>query len=157
VSRQIWSAHTSSSALARARLAAGLTQQQLADKAHVHQVSVSKAERGRRIMFPTAEAIATALGYTVAELWPTLARAVKAGRLLDTVIPAKQAITPNVAMKRRGLRLAYSVDSTRVKHRHRPPICCGAQWCRCAVLDDPETYPIFGDPNLIEFVASGGV
>ncbi len=144
------------STLGRARVDAGLTQQELAEKAGVHQTVVSRAERGGKLLAGTAEQIAQALGRTLRDFWPTLANAVEEGRLLDTVIPVDDAVTEVVAGKRRGLRLAYSAGGRIVRHRHRPPICCGAQWCRCVDLEDPETYPVFGDPKLIE-IAAGGV
>jgi len=153
------SSHSSGSALARARIAAGLTQAELADKAHVSRPTIGWIESGRtkRPRLGTATPIALALGLTIADLWPTLAKAIKRGRLLDTVIPIETAVAKNRASYRHGMRLAYSdpEGGVRVRHTHRPPFCCGETWCRCVVLDEPETYPIFGDPSLIEFAAGG--
>lgn len=151
------SAFSSGSALARARLAAGLTQRQLADVAHISKGTICGLEAGltKRPRYGTIEPLAKALGLTVADLWPTLAKAVKKGRLLDTVIPIETA----VKVRRRrgptkyGLHIAYEDPDGghRRPHVHRPPICCGATWCRCVDMADPETYPVFGDPRLIEF------
>lgn len=151
------SCYTSGSALARARIAAGLTQQQLADRAKVSQAAVGFLETGHTIRphWATAEAITTALGMTVADLWPTLAKAVKRGRLLDTVIPIEKAVRHSRGVRHHGMRLAYSdpEGGTRVRHSHRPPICCGCMFCRIVDLNDPETYRVIAEPVLI---AAGG-
>jgi len=151
-------AHSSGSALARARVAAGLTQADLAQRANVSKATIGWIESGRskRPRFGTATSIALALGLTIADLWPTLAKAVKKGRLLDTVIPIEQAMNDPVASARRGLHLAYrDLGGVRmVRHRHRPPICCGCMFCRVVDLNDPETYRVIAEPTLI---AAGGV
>lgn len=152
------SAHSSGSALARARVAAGLTQAELAAKAQVAKGTISWLESGRskRPRLGTASPIALALGLTIADLWPTLAKAIKQGRFLDTVIPIEKAVRKS-ASHSHGLRLVFEQPEggRRVHHRHRPPLCCGETWCRCVAIDDPATYPIFGDPKLIEFAAGG--
>lgn len=144
----------------RARELRGWTQQQLADNSGLTVTTVCATETGRsKPRFATAEAIAESLGRAVRDFWPLLADAIEQGRLLGTVIPLEQA----ARVRRRhshshGLKLVYEapVGGRIVRHRHRPPICCGANWCRCVDVDDPATYPIFGDPKLIEF-AEGGV
>lgn len=121
------------------------------------QTMIAQYESGKtRPRYERAERIAAALGHTVQDFWPTLERAVRKGRLLDTVIPAKRAI--RTAAQPTNLRLVHDseIQAMRVRHTHRPPLCCGAHWCRCVTLDEPETYPVFGDPTQIEFVASGG-
>jgi transcriptional regulator with XRE-family HTH domain len=150
------SSHSSSSTLARARIAAGLTQQQLGDLASTPQAVIAQYESGKsRPKFPRAEAIASVLNRTVRDFWPLLADAVEEGRLLDTVIPFAPAA--KVIRERRGYRLAHEdpEGGQRRPHVHRPPLCCGQHWCRCVELEDPATYPVFGDPGLIEFVAEG--
>ena len=155
--RPISSAYSSSSALARARIASGLTQRELADRAGLSVFTVHRAETGeRRPSYRTADKISAILGAEVKDFWPTLERAVKAGRLLDTVIPAETAFTPVAKAKRRS-RLGYErpEGGSRAEHRHRPPICCGKAWCRCVDLSKPETFRSFGDPRLIEFAVGG--
>ena len=153
------SAFSSGSALALARHAAGITQKQLAERACVSSFTISALETGRtkQPLLRVAAPVALALGLTIADLWPTLASALKRGRLLDTVIAMEEAVK-RAATPGQKLRLVYSDphDGHRVKHVHRPPICCGGVWCRCVDLSKPETYPIFGDPKLIE-IAAGGV
>lgn len=152
------SAHSSGSVLARARVAAGLTQQELAERSGVSKGTLSNLESGhsKRPRLGTASPIAFALGLTIHDLWPTLAKALKAGRLLDTAIAIEDAVNAPLATKRRGLRLAYSdpEGGTRVRHHHRPPICCGCLFCRVVDLNDPETYRVIAEPTLI---AAGGV
>jgi len=150
--------HSSGSALARARVAAGFTQQQLADKARVSKGTLCNLESGhsKRPRLKTASPIALALGLTIADLWPTLAKAIKKGRLLDTVIPIEQAVRHSIGTRHHGMRLAYSDPDggTLVRHEHRPPICCGCMFCRVVDLNDPETYRVIAEPTLI---AAGGV
>lgn len=152
------SAHSSGSALARARVAMGLTQQQLADRAKVNKATLGNLESGasRRPRLSTAAPIALALGLTIADLWPTLAKAVKKGRFLDTVIPIEKAVRRRSGPRVNGMRLAYSdpEGGTIVRHHHRPPICCGCMFCRVVDLNDPETYRVIAEPTLI---AAGGV
>lgn len=136
----------------------GLTQRELAAEAGCSAWTLARLEHGDVTpLYATADQIADALGVEVATLWPTLARDVeKRGRLLDTVIPITRAVKKR-ATNAHGMRMAYADPDggTKVHHRHRPPICCGANWCRCVDLANPETYPIFGDPSLIEFAAGG--
>jgi len=152
------SAHSSGSTLARARVAAGFTQQELADRCGVSSKTIGGLESGttQRPRVKTASPIAFALGLTIADLWPTLAKAVKRGRLLDTVIPIEQAVRRGRGPSTYGLSLAYSDASggILVRHHHRPPICCGCVFCRVVDLNDPETYRVIAEPTLI---AAGGV
>jgi len=150
------SAKSSGSALARARVAAGLTQVELADAAGVTQFTVSNLEHGGKPLFETADRIARVLGRTVREFWPLLVDAIDAGRLLDTAIPLVQARRARGSSRHHGLRIAYSDPDggVRVRHHHRPPICCGCMFCRVVDLNYPETYRVIGEPTLI---AAGGV
>jgi len=138
-------------------VAAGFTQTQLADKARISKAQVCNLESGRtkRPYLSTASPIALALGLTIADLWPTLAKAVKKGRLLDTVIPIGRAVRQRSGPRINGMRLAYGAPegATLVRHSHRPPICCGCMFCRVVDLNDPETYRVIGEPVLI---AAGG-
>jgi hypothetical protein len=97
-----------------------------------------------------------ALGLTIADLWPTLARAIKKGRLLDTVVPIEEAVRHPHGTRHHGLRLAYSDPDggIRMRHHHRPPLCCGCMFCRVVDLNDPETYRVIAEPTLI---SAGGV
>jgi transcriptional regulator with XRE-family HTH domain len=137
-------------------VAAGFTQTQLADKARISKAQVCNLESGRtkRPYLSTASPIALALGLTIADLWPTLAKAVRKGRLLDTAIPIAQAVKPK-AVDRHGMTLVYdsATAPARANHSHRPPICCGCMFCRVVDLNDPETYRVIGEPTLI---AAGG-
>jgi DNA-binding XRE family transcriptional regulator len=136
---------------------AGLTQRQLADRAGVCLATIHGLEAGRKgsPRLKTAQSVAYAVGTVVAELWPTLAKAMASGRLLDTVIPFNRAVKARAAGPR-GLKLVYRdvEGGTPVHHLHRPPICCGALWCRCVDLSDPETYRVIGEPVLIASVVS---
>jgi hypothetical protein len=116
---------------------------------------ICRYESGRsRPRFPRALKLAAAVGLTVADIWPTLDRAVKKGRLLDTVIPIERARRRGVP-RTHGMRLAYADPDGghQVKHEHRPPICCGCMFCRVVDLSDPETYRVVGEPTRI---AAGG-
>jgi len=140
----------------RARVAAGLTQQQLADRSDLTVTTICGTETGRsRPRYSTADKIATALGRTVRDFWPLLADAVEQGRLLGTVIPVEQAVRSTRGYHH-GMRLVYSdpQGGQLVRHFHRPPLCCGDAWCRCVDLSDPETYRVIAEPVLI--AASGG-
>lgn len=53
------------SPLEQARRAAGLTQQQLADRAGMSRDSVSRAERGRDVALSTARVLSAALGVSL--------------------------------------------------------------------------------------------
>jgi transcriptional regulator with XRE-family HTH domain len=133
----------------------GLTQAQLAKRIGCNNGSICRYESGKRPRLPMAERVAVAVGLTVADLWPTLDRAVKKGRLLDTVIPIETATRKRGIPRTHGMRLAYSDPDGghAVHHEHRPPICCGCIFCRVVDLNDPETYRVVGEPTRI---AAGG-
>jgi len=151
------SAQSSGSTLARARVDVGLEQHELAEQLGIKQSQISRYETGKvRPRYELAKRIAVAVGRTVDDLWPTLERAVRKGRLLGTVIAEEQAVKPRQLVDHFGLRLVHETDTggIPVYHEHRPPICCGCAFCRVVDLNDPETYRTIGEPVLI---AAGGV
>jgi transcriptional regulator with XRE-family HTH domain len=154
--RRLSISNTSGSAIAMARIAAGLSQAALAERSGLSAATVSGAEMGRtRPQMATAAAIAKALGRTVRNFWPLLADAVEAGRLLDTVIPITRAVKP-IERKRFNIkRVAYRdpEGGTKVVHFHRPPICCQELWVRRVDLNDPDSYRVLVGP--VEIPAGG--
>jgi len=150
-------AGSSGAALTAARERTGLTQSALSVAAGLsgHQIWLYEAGRSRP-RHAAAERVAAAVGLTVADIWPPLARAVRRGRLLETVIPFEQAAKTAAVRERFRLRVAYSDPDggTLVRHEHRPPLCCGCAWCRIVDLSDPETYRVVAEPTRI---SAGGV
>lgn len=132
-------AGVASTILAETRLAAGLTQGELAERAGLSRETLRAAERkANAAPSPkTAAKIAAALGLATTDLWSQAQ--------LDAAKPKRrEPIDQAVVSIRRSsrYRLAYATPEggIPVVHYHRPPICCGTCWCRVVNLSDPETY-----------------